>query len=203
MSTTSQVISADVARRALEDLLNIESELAAAEVFIACHGELRPDFRADEYPAKIGERLWLDLTPGERVQVVAKSFRTVLNARTELEMLQAGKDLDLIFAAYVTGEPPRRVPPAMRVNYRSGGFDPAPRDLLDSLALELLRSHEQIARCAWSKCGRWFVKSYPLDKYCGYPRNCGLKARREAQAQWMREHRLPKARKSSKKGKSK
>jgi hypothetical protein len=185
-------------KRALDDLLNIPE--GAAEAFIARYGEIRPDFRADQHPiGAIGGRLWLDLSPQERVYVVAGWFRQILNAKSEMEVLNAGRDLDLILAAYVSEEPPRRIPPAMRVNYRTGGFDPAPRDLFDALAFELLHSHERIARCAWDKCGRWFIKSYPLDKYCGYPRNCGLKARREAQAEWMREHRT----KSRKKGKAK
>jgi hypothetical protein len=79
----------------------------------------------------------------------------------------------------------------LQVDILAGTIEPQPRDLLDALGLEFMRSYRMIGRC--ERCRRFFFKSYPTDRYCSRP--CGDAARTEAQRNWMREKRAEEKRK--------
>jgi hypothetical protein len=75
--------------------------------------------------------------------------------------------------------------PAVRVDFPTGNIEILPRDLLDALAVELIRSRRTIARC--ERRGRFFIKTFSRDRYCSA--NCGTVARTEKQRNWMRDFR--------------
>jgi hypothetical protein len=69
---------------------------------------------------------------------------------------------------------------ALDTDLVSGTLEPRPRDLLDAIALELLRSHRVISRCAL--CSKFFYREFSKDKYCSPV--CASEARRRGQAKW-------------------
>jgi hypothetical protein len=86
-------------------------------------------------------------------------------------------------------------PTALNVDFVGGTIEPRPRDLLDALALELLRSAKLISRCAL--CSKFFYRTFNKDKYCSTV--CGSEARRKAQLEWVRAKRAEDGKKKSRK----
>jgi uncharacterized protein DUF6076 len=77
-------------------------------------------------------------------------------------------------------------PTALRVDILAGTVTPVPRDLLDAIAVEFMRSYKTIGRC--QQCQRFFFKEYTNgDCYCSRP--CAEQSRKESQRDWMRKHR--------------
>jgi hypothetical protein len=85
---------------------------------------------------------------------------------------------------------------AVEPDILAGTYEPVPRDLLDAMAIELMRSRKKIARCGL--CSRFFYQEWNKDKYCSP--NCGSEARTKAQREWMKNKR---AAKKTKKGRKK
>jgi hypothetical protein len=69
------------------------------------------------------------------------------------------------------------------------------RDLIDAMAIELMRSRKAIARCAL--CSKFFFRQWNKDKYCST--TCGSEARRQQQLEWITNKRHSQG-KDSKKG---
>jgi hypothetical protein len=89
---------------------------------------------------------------------------------------------DVFDTAWIEGD---IQPSALDVDILAGTVTPVPRDLLDHIALELMRSRKQLATCA--RCSRFFYKEFSKDKYCSL--NCSSLARAKAQLDWTRNSR--------------
>jgi hypothetical protein len=74
---------------------------------------------------------------------------------------------------------------SVRPDVVAGTVEVEPRDLLDAMANEVLRSRKSIARCA--QCSRFFFRQYSHDKYCSLA--CGSEARRKGQKDWVAQKR--------------
>jgi hypothetical protein len=114
----------------------------------------------------------------------ARRFRQAWWAKTEEEKQVINSFLDEIFAR---GDPFSQLRPAIAADFGAGKWEPRPRNLLDVLAISLMRSRTMLYRCERPECQRYFVKEHSRDRYCSY--SCGKEMRKSGQDRWQREHR--------------
>lgn len=182
-------------RSALKDLLNLKENESAfyghssVDEFIARYGALRG------LPA-IAETIERHLgIKGDAVRIASALFVAMWEVRDKGSAAQHVFNgcLATIFGpSQIDGQ---NRPAGLRVDILAGTIEPQPRDLLDALALEFMRSYRMIGRC--ERCRRFFFKTYPSDRYCSGP--CGDAARSEAQRNWMRNKRAVEAEEKRKK----
>jgi hypothetical protein len=70
--------------------------------------------------------------------------------------------------------------PAVRTDFAAGRWEPAPRNQLDVLAIELMRSRKMLSRC--QSCGKYMVKETSRDYYCST--SCSAKGGSLRKSQW-------------------
>lgn len=169
------------AERILTDLVNIprlgDSEsLPRAKAFIDRYGALRPE-----------------VSDPSTVLLLALAFQKAWDASRDPEAV--GSLMDDVFAprrhARFYGEKAA----ITADSFSRGKFTAAPRDMLDALGMELLRSRKRLHRCERAECGRYFVKTHSRDRYCSTV--CSEEIQRQRQATWVREHRKPRKGKRS------
>jgi hypothetical protein len=121
--------------------------------------------------------------PGNVVLSFAQFFQNMWKTHTGPDVRRLNSVLNLIFkATEISG---KYAGPAIQADFLTGKFDIVPRDLLDALALEFMRSRKALSRC--ERCTRFFIKTFSRDRYCST--DCGTEARTEAQREWMRKFR--------------
>jgi hypothetical protein len=192
-------------RGALKDLLNLKGPTSnfhendsSCDAFISRYGPLREvPALAETMRQGLGSR-WSDVDHGPRqaVRLASLLLQTLFEAHSgekEQAYEAINNSLALIFGyAQIDG---KEHPPGLRVDLLAGKIEPVPRDLLDAIALEFMRSYRMIGPC--DRCRRFFFKSYPSDRYCSGP--CSDAARSEAQRNWMRNKRAEQAEQKRKK----
>jgi hypothetical protein len=167
-------------RRALLALLNVRMDdrevSARAQDFIATYGPLR------EARVRLG-----DLMNGRPSMYTAEE--TVIYLAEMFSdagaLLDRDRPLNLLLAnvfqeARIDGVFHKT---ALEVDIVQGTVEPKPRDLLDAMALALLRNRKMIARC--DLCSKFFYKSFSRDRYCSPA--CTFEARRLGQLEWVRK----------------
>lgn len=180
-------------RGALRDLLNLtEPESAfygqdsSADEFIARYGELRglPAI-VETLDRHLGIKDRALVGPRSAVRMASALFLAMWKVHDKGPGAQQVFNgcLATIFGPALIGG--QDLPAGLRVDILAGTIEPLPRDLLDALALEFMRSYRMIGSC--ERCRRFFFKSYLRDRYCSRP--CGDVARTEAQRNWMRQKR--------------
>lgn len=130
------------------------------------------------------ERRYGKLREGWGATLVDNAFRRIWDHRDDA----SGREQLNLVVGSILNQPINNQPTALHLNIVDGWkIEPSPRDSLDALALEFLRSYRNIAPCAGEGCSRLFIKVYSRDKYCSNP--CATKARLIAQREWMRNSR--------------
>ena len=183
-------------RTTLIDLLNLPEEddptfQRRAEEFVLRHGTLREQF-TEALPI---------------LAKIASEFRILWNfgmLATRDPQAVPGRQsaiLDVIFDPLLANRAKEYPVPAVRPNFLTGEFEVYPRDPLDAVALEYMRSRKAIHRC--ERCSRFFIKTFSRERYCST--NCGTESRTEAQREWMRSFRAQQkqGQQKSKRGKDK
>lgn len=181
-------------RDALLDLLNLRDrgEPYALEgtcnAFIARYGHLREIPFPEESLKQLTNGKHQKDNPVWAVRTASMLVRSLFQHPYDDETESQGIEninlgLKIIFGpAVIDGE---ERDPALKVDILSGTLAPQPRDLLDRIAVEFMRSHRFISNC--QRCGRYFFKQYSTDRYCSL--TCANAARSEAQRDWMRAKR--------------
>jgi hypothetical protein len=179
------------AGKILTDLVNIPlpgdpKSIERAKAFTERYGVLRKEIN----------------TPGLLLGIAYLFQRTWESAR-DPEVV--GTFVDNVFAPMpgdqFFGEPALIAAISAQSASRRGKFSLEPRDLLDSLAMELLRNRKMLHKCerpASDKlpaCNKFFVKTHSRDKYC--PVVCREEADRDRSTAWARKHRQSKTRRTS------
>jgi len=118
------------------------------------------------------------------VRMFAPTCWHAWRANTQDEMDAVSRELDGIFEPnmYDMGKGT-----AVKSDFSTGSWTPVARDLLDVLALELVKSRKLLHRCERPDCGRYFIKSFSRDRYCSTA--CGEIMRERGQRQWLEDHR--------------
>jgi len=176
-------------RRALLALLNAPT----AEQFIEAYGPLREPIASKKAGTSNLHSAFLGKphTPQETVTSLASLFSGAVSLSQDAkDRLLLNTLLAIIFNDPVTVNGTVQ-PTALDVDIVLGTVEPRPRDLLDGMALELLRSRKMIARCG--QCSKFFYRQFSKDKYCSTV--CTSEARLRYQAEWVQ-----KKRESKKKG---
>jgi hypothetical protein len=178
-------------RGALRTLLNLNAqEQQSAESFISHYGPLR---RIPLLEEALESKLNIAGSgPIHTVRAASGLFRSMflVHDKESAQALLNGS-LALIFGPATIGG--KEVGAALRVDILAGTIEPAPRDLLDAIAVEFMNFYKIIGRCEY--CNRFFFKAYPNDRYCLAPRPCKEEARKKAQSEWMRNKRAEQKRK--------
>jgi hypothetical protein len=179
-------------REALKDLLNLSINLpnrkrlaetvAEADAFISQYGPLRPyRFPVGWAPPEVLEFMNDPSDPNLAVILLAAVFSSALLPTAPRDAINL--HLGIIFSpAQIDGQ---QQSAALKVDILAGTVTPVPRDLLDAVAVEFMRSYKTIRDC--ERCQRFFFKDYTRDRYCSRP--CAEQSRGEAQRDWMREYR--------------
>jgi hypothetical protein len=170
-------------RGALRDLLNIPDSTRGGKVF----AEAAKDFIARYGALRILPHSVMKPTDDQGVVVGALAwlFRQAWAARDggETGRIKINTALSAIFtSAKISGE---NRAPGLKVDILAGTIEPVPRDLLDAMAVEFMRSYRTIGQC--ERCTKFFFKTYANDRYCSPL--CGDASRREQQRDSMRRHR--------------
>jgi hypothetical protein len=160
-------------RRILTELVNIPGHpdcARRADKFLAERGPLHP-----KRPKRID------------VLQAAGIFRTVWgvkNNRVEVGVLE--RFLETLFNLPFEGPYAR---PAMHLSFIAGRWEPSPRCLIESLAVELVRSRKLLARCERQDCdgNRYFVREHSRARYCSDL--CRDVIRERCQKHWAQHHR--------------
>jgi hypothetical protein len=132
---------------------------------------------------------------------IAVEFRRVWKPQkdcSESEMEHISIFLDSIFEAS-----PYEVwrGSAVRTDFATGKWEPSPRNQLDHLAIQLVRSRKMLSRC--QHCGRYMVKETSRDYYCA--NTCSEKGGSKRKKEWAennREETNRRRRKPTKKGRA-
>jgi len=168
-------------KKALADLVNIPPL-----------GNPGSETRAKQFILKYGKlRRPLVTKPEEMdyvldVLTVASEFRRAWKAeQSEGETQHVGSYLDSIFEpnSWATWEGS-----AIRADFVTGKWEPVPRNFLDVLAIQLMRSRNMLQRCENPNCQKYIVKEYSHDKYCS--NRCSEIGRKEKVKLW-RKNRKP------------
>ena len=167
------------------------SRLAAAQSFIEQYGPLREHPEKDTrdqgpLPLKIAEVLEY----GRRFNV-AWEWRE----KADFDYRQFNRMLEAIFteADSISG-----TRPAVRANFYTGTLEPLPRDLLQRLAMELMRSRKMLHRCERPECRKYMVKDFSRDRYCSPM--CADVMRSRKQSKWAEDHSAEIKRRRKKRG---
>jgi hypothetical protein len=118
---------------------------------------------------------------------VAAAFQIAWRDKSDADKIE--RFLESVFAP-IPGSPLyARLPsrPAFAASLSRGDVAFKPRDLLDALAMEFLRSRKALHRCERSDCGRFFIKTHSRDRYCS--KICSEEVMRKNQAEWARKKR--------------
>lgn len=168
------------AKKILADLANIPARDqggdAKAQEFIERYGRLR------DMGSERNEMAYHIVT----VLSWAGTFRKAWKVRTQLDMDNLGLELDSVFDPRMHSWSGWR-PPAIRTDFAGGKWVPVARDLLDTLAIQLVHSRKKLHQCERPECGRCFVKDFSRDRYCCVA--CGEDMRRRGQYKWVDKHR--------------
>jgi len=178
------------AKRILAALANVpdlsaEPSMATAKEFLASYGPLRrPPVTAPEENHYVLE-----------IISHAVEFRRAWHARTQAEMDHISIFLDGIFEPnpFATWEGS-----AIRADFGRRQWEPTPRTLLDSLAIQLMRSRKMLHRCERPECQRYMVKEFSRDRYCSL--FCSEDMRSRGQSKWAEDNRKMINRRRRKKG---
>ena len=103
----------------------------------------------------------------QEVAEFARKFREAWEWKTDpaFDYQQFNRMLEGIFVA---GDPVRGDSPVLRANFRTGAWEPTPRNLLEVLAMQLMSDRRMLHRCERPDCRRYFVKSKSRDRYCKF-----------------------------------
>lgn len=82
--------------------------------------------------------------------------------------------------------------PAIRADFATGQWEPVPRNRLDELAIQLMRSRRMLTRCENPACQKYMVKEFSHDKYCS--NRCSDIMRATKVAAWRASQKLEKKR---------
>lgn len=170
-------------RRALLALLNVGIDdinvSARIQNFIKTFGPLRdPRVPGDRDPEYLH-------TPEQTVFGLVRLFTSAICSVAlpeEQHRFIVNRNLGLIFNDSVTIECVT-YQTALDVDIVEGTVEPTPRDLLDAMALELLRSRKEIARCGI--CDKFFYRQFSKDKFCSHV--CTAESRRRTRLDWARK----------------
>jgi hypothetical protein len=186
-------------RKALIDLLNLpplekgfygsDGKDLAVDAFISLYGDLRrmPELETflDNYVKRLKTR--------RPVRTASALFQGMITTLLKGDLFFANGGLAIIFSqAEIGGKP---VPPGLNPDILAGTLEPAPRDLLDAIAVEFMRSHRKIGLCL--RCNKFFF-IIERGKYCSI--NCGELTKRERSSASMKQLRQ-RRKKESRRGK--
>jgi len=157
----------------LVELVNLDStDDSAAEEFMKRHGELKknePAIYTLEWAQKFRKAWeWRELTQEQIERTVNRYL----------------EDIFKVDQPTFANLGPR---PALRADFMRNRWEPYPRNLLDRLALELMRSRKMLHVCENPECHRFFIKSFSRDRYCSIV--CGEKMRNIGQREWAKQNR--------------
>jgi len=184
-------------RRSLLALLNVvvdDRDVAKrAESFIATYGPLREyrkradaSIKRTTKEVKVGSLggafFGPPYAPQDTVVNLAQVFSWAVLLPEESQRNLLNMALSSIFNDTVTIEGTSHGT-ALDIDIVAGTVEPRPRDLLDAIALELLRSRKVVSRCGI--CSKFFYKQFSKDKYCST--GCASEARRRGQTEWARK----------------
>jgi len=157
-------------------------EIKRADEFINNHGPLRMVFHLVQ-PAR---KTYAEITPAETVRVWSLFFAAALYESVHDQEEFTNHVLSDIFTEVVGKPGEERV--GFRVDFLRSTVEPIARDLLDAIAIEMIRSRKSIARCVL--CSKFFQRQWNKDKYCSPL--CGDEARRKGQLEWVQKARAKK-----------
>ena len=194
-------------RSALKDLLNVNA-VKPPEAIKRVNSPQGPYYsptetaeekrRAQEFIDKYGELRYVRplATPKESnapVNPLSNVRRLSLAFSAAMYISSGSTDqkeiLNEILAAIFSDPvgPPGEERKALEIDILEGTVRPIARDLLDGIAIELMRSRKLIARCAL--CSKYFLREWNKDKYCST--TCSSEARRKQQLEWITNKRHP------------
>ena len=160
-------------KQILVELVNLDStDDSAAQAFVDRHGPLKknePVIYVLEWAQKFRE---------------AWKWRELTDERIERTVNRYLEDIFKVDDPTFENLGPR---PALRADFMRDRWEPYPRNLLDSLALELMRSRKMLHVCENPDCHRYFIKSFSRDRYCSML--CGEKMRNLGQREWAKQNR--------------
>jgi len=176
-------------KQILVELVNLNStDKAALKQFVADRGPLKKNESIDY----VGE--WAQMF----------RFAWTWKSRKENEIQRINHWLDIkVFKAEEPTYENLWERPALRTDFLAGTWQPKARNLLDRLALELIRSRKMLHICENPDCGRYFIKSFSRDRY--HHALCYRNMREKGQRDWAKKNRAEinrRRRKPSKKGKA-
>jgi len=172
-----RAIGREEARAILGDLANVSlferERTVAAKKFVQKHGPLRRSSKR-----QVAEVIY-----------VSALFRKAWSARSEHEIALVNAFLDDIFT--LSGDAFFGEGPVITADFGTGEWRPQPKELIEVLAIELMKSRKMLARCEYSECARYFIRSHPRDRYCRtrFRPTCGEVMRGKSVTKYQQTHR--------------